>query len=52
MMDMLTFSKEREPDLVPGDLNEVVGDVVELVKLAPARSTSSSCGSRPTNSRR
>ncbi len=32
VMDMLTFSKEREPDLVPGDLNEVVGDVVELVK--------------------
>jgi signal transduction histidine kinase len=32
VMDMLTFSKEREPDLVPGDLNQVVGDVVELVK--------------------
>ncbi len=32
VMDMLTFSKEREPDLVPGDLNQVVADVAELVK--------------------
>ncbi len=31
-MDMLTFSKEREPDPVPSDLNEVVGDVVELMQ--------------------
>jgi signal transduction histidine kinase len=30
VMDMLTFSKEREPDLVPSNLNEVVADVVEL----------------------
>jgi len=30
MMDMLTFSKEREPDLVPSDLNRVVSDVIEL----------------------
>jgi signal transduction histidine kinase len=30
VMDMLTFSKEREPDLMPSQLNEVVGDVVEL----------------------
>ena len=32
VMDMLTFSKDREPDPVPGDLNEVVGDVVELMQ--------------------
>ena len=32
VMDMLTFSKEREPDLVPGDLNQVVTDVVELIQ--------------------
>jgi len=30
VMDMLTFSKDREPDLQPTDLNETVGDVVEL----------------------
>ncbi len=32
MMDMLTFSKEREPDLVPSEVNRVVGDVVELMQ--------------------
>jgi two-component system, NtrC family, sensor kinase len=32
VMDMLTFSKEREPELVPADLNELVGDVVELMQ--------------------
>ena len=31
VMDMLTFSKEREPDLQTADINEVVGDVVELM---------------------
>ena len=31
VMDMLTFSKEREPELVPADLNEVAADVVELM---------------------
>jgi signal transduction histidine kinase/pSer/pThr/pTyr-binding forkhead associated (FHA) protein len=36
MMDMLTFSKEREPDLVPADVNRVVGDVVELMQLRAA----------------
>jgi signal transduction histidine kinase len=30
VMDMLTFSKEREPDLRQADLNDVVSDVVEL----------------------
>ncbi len=32
VMDMLTFSKEREPDFAPADLNTVVGDVVELMQ--------------------
>ena len=36
VMDMLTFSKEREPDLVPGDLNEVVRDVLELMQTRAA----------------
>lgn len=31
VMDMLTFSKEREPELVPSDMNEVAADVVELM---------------------
>jgi two-component system, NtrC family, sensor kinase len=31
VMDMLTFSKEREPELVTADMNEVVADVVELM---------------------
>lgn len=32
VMDMLTFSKEREPELVPADLNRVVDEVVELMQ--------------------
>ncbi len=32
VMDMLTFSKEREPELVAADLNETIGDVAELMK--------------------
>jgi len=32
VMDMLTFSKEREPELIPSDLNEIIGDVVELMQ--------------------
>lgn len=32
MMDMLTFSKEREPELGPADLNEVTRDVIELMQ--------------------
>ncbi|HND52597.1 MAG TPA: ATP-binding protein [Pirellulaceae bacterium] len=33
VMDMLTFSKEREPEMVPAQLNEVVGDCVELMQV-------------------
>jgi signal transduction histidine kinase len=32
VMDMLTFSKERDPVPEPADLNELVCDVVELMK--------------------
>ena len=32
VMDMLTFSKEREPERVEADLNETVKDVVELMQ--------------------
>jgi signal transduction histidine kinase len=31
VMDMLTFSKDREPELVASNLNELVSDVVELM---------------------
>jgi signal transduction histidine kinase len=31
VLDMLTLSKEREPDLAPANLNAVVGDVIELI---------------------
>jgi len=33
VMDMLTFSKEREPDLIASELNEVTGDVIELMQV-------------------
>jgi two-component system NtrC family sensor kinase len=33
VMDMLTFSKEREPVAEPANLNELVADVVELMKV-------------------
>ena len=36
VMDMLTFSKEREPELAPGELNQVVGEVVELMNARAA----------------
>jgi signal transduction histidine kinase len=32
VMDMLTFSKEREPDRAPADINQVVTDVIELMQ--------------------
>jgi C4-dicarboxylate-specific signal transduction histidine kinase len=33
VLDMLTFSKDREPDLATANLNEVVADVVELLRV-------------------
>ncbi len=32
VMDMLSFSKEREPAVEPTDLNQIVRDVVELIE--------------------
>ena len=32
VMDMLTFSKEREPEMVASDLNRVIGEVLELMQ--------------------
>lgn len=32
VLDMLTFSKEREPELAEADVNETVDDVVELMR--------------------
>ncbi len=32
VLDMLTFSKEREPDLAVANLTQVVGDVMELMQ--------------------
>ena len=53
VMDMLTFSKDREPDLRPADLNETVGDVVELMKSRAAEAQRrSSSGSREPICRR
>jgi signal transduction histidine kinase len=36
VMDMLSFSKDREPALEPTDLNETVADVVELMQSRAA----------------
>ena len=33
VLDMLTFSKDREPDLIAANLNEVVADVIELMRV-------------------
>ena len=36
VMDMLSFSKDREPALEPADLNETVGEVIELMQARAA----------------
>jgi signal transduction histidine kinase len=36
VMDMLTFSKEREPDLVPANINQVISEVIELMQARAA----------------
>jgi two-component system NtrC family sensor kinase len=36
VLDMLTFSKDREPELIASDLNETVTDVVELMQTRAA----------------
>ena len=36
VMDMLTFSKARQPERVPAQLNQVVGEVLELMQARAA----------------
>jgi two-component system, NtrC family, sensor kinase len=36
VLDMLTFSKEREPDMMPADLNTTTADVIELMEVRAA----------------
>ncbi len=36
VMDMLTFSKDREPEPVPSDMNQIVAEVVELMRARAA----------------
>jgi signal transduction histidine kinase/pSer/pThr/pTyr-binding forkhead associated (FHA) protein len=36
VMDMLTFSKDREPELVASNLNDTISDVVELLRARAA----------------
>jgi len=43
VMDMLTFSKEREPDLATANLNQTVADVVELMQSHAAESEVQLC---------
>ena len=33
VMDMLTFSKNRDPELEPSEINKVVGEVIDLISL-------------------
>jgi signal transduction histidine kinase len=33
VLDMLTFSKEREPDMMPADLNATTADCIELMEV-------------------
>ena len=47
VMDMLSFSKEREPDPVPCDLGAVIDDVVETVSQRAAESGAALRWSRP-----
>ena len=36
VLDMLTFSKDRQPEMVESDLNEIVADVIELMQVRAA----------------
>ena len=48
VMDMLTFSKEREPDKVPVDLNGLIDEVIELMQ-SPAEQRGVQLGSNLTH---
>ncbi len=52
VMDMLSFSKDREPALEPADLNETIGDVVELMQSRAAElGVKLSLAARPRHAR-
>ena len=44
VMDMLSFSKDREPAIEPTDLNELCDDVLELIRAARRNGASRSTG--------
>jgi two-component system NtrC family sensor kinase len=43
VMDMLTFSKDREPELIAANLSETISDVVELMKARAAEAKVGLC---------
>mgnify|MGYP002632711874 FL=1 len=49
VMDMLSFSKEREPDPVPSDLGSLVDDVVETVQQRAEESGATIHWQRPAS---
>ncbi len=49
VMDMLSFSKEREPDPVPSDLGTLIDDVVETVQQRAAESAAAIHWDRPAD---
>jgi two-component system NtrC family sensor kinase len=49
VMDMLSFSKEREPDAVPSDLASLVDDVVETVQQRAEESGATIRWQRPAD---
>ncbi len=49
VMDMLTFSKNREPDPLPSDLGSLIDDVVETVRQRAEESRAAIDWDRPTD---
>jgi two-component system NtrC family sensor kinase len=49
VMDMLSFSKEREPDPVPSDLGALIDDVVETVSQRATESAAAIHWDRPAD---
>lgn len=47
VMDMLSFSKEREPDLQICDLRETIGEVIELLQTRASESNTKLLWQRP-----
>ena len=49
VMDMLSYSKHREPNLVSGDLRLLIDDIVQLVKSRPAAAGAEIVWQRPSS---